>query len=177
MYDSVLVKNDLKLSTAIETLKYKYDIRKNDPTFFDADGLIVFTGAQGSGKTLSAVNYVKALMDFYPQAKLVTNIMIKDYPAISLDEWIAEFYGFEACYHLQDFSELAQYKVIQDYLYLNRVFPFQNNDDLLRFHNGTEGIIYLIDEIQLYFNSLESKNVSFAFSAEKFLSLSPWKHF
>lgn len=166
MYDSVLVKNDIKLSTAIETLKYKYDIRRNDPTFFDADGLIVFTGAQGSGKTLSAVNYVKALMDFYPQAKLVTNIMIKDYPAVSLDEWISQFYGFEACYHLKDFSELAQYKVIQDYLYLNRVFPFQNNDDLLRFHNGTEGIIYLIDEIQLYFNSLESKNVSMEIMTE-----------
>lgn len=166
MYDSALVKNNLRLSTAIESIKYKYDLRKDDPTYFNADGLIVFTGAQGSGKTLSAVKYVCELMEYYPNAKLVTNILINDYPIVSLDDFIRDFYTIETDIHLSDLSEYAQYKIIQDYIYLNRVFPFKNNDDLLRFHNGSEGVIYLIDEIQLYFNSLESKNVSMELMTE-----------
>lgn len=41
-----------------------------------------------------------------------------------------------------------------------RVFYFKNNDDLKKFNNGSSGVIFLIDEIQLYFNSLQSKNIN-----------------
>lgn len=40
-----------------------------------------------------------------------------------------------------------------------RVFRFANADDLSKYQNGQDGVIFLIDEIQLYFNSLESKNI------------------
>lgn len=98
---------------------------RNNPDYFAPDGLTVFIGAQGSGKTLSAVNYVYRLLDTYPSCILVTNVDLRDYP---LDG--------------------------------KRVFPFLNNDDFQRYENGEKGVIFFVDEIQLYLNSLESKNIN-----------------
>lgn len=106
-------------------IKYKFRFIKEHPTYFHPDGLVVFTGSQGTGKTLSAVNYVSRLLKMYPNSKLVTNLKLNNYP-----------YDNE------------------------RIFPFKNSDDLARYENGEEGVIYLIDEIQLYFNSLQSKNIN-----------------
>lgn len=39
-------------------------------------------------------------------------------------------------------------------------YLFRNADDLTRYNNGQFGVIFLIDEIQLYFNSLDSKNIN-----------------
>lgn len=41
----------------------------------------MFCGGQGSGKTLSAVQYVKKLCEEYPRSILVTNVDIKGLPA------------------------------------------------------------------------------------------------
>ena len=158
MYDKRLVQSDLNFHDLFETLKYKRHFRLENPTYFDADGLIVFTGSQGSGKTLTAVKYVCDLMKNYANCKLVTNIMIKDYPIVSIEEFIREFYGLNTAVDFQKLSDYAQFRIIEDYLHLNRVFPFNNGDDLMRYSNLTEGVVFLIDEIQLYFNSLESKN-------------------
>ena len=67
-------KNPLNL---LSVLKYKKDFKKSHPTYFDPDGLIVFCGPQGAGKTLSAVQYVIDLTWIYPKCKLVTNVEIK----------------------------------------------------------------------------------------------------
>lgn len=155
-----LLDNDLNVFHALDTIKYKSEFRREHPTFFDGDGLIVFTGAQGEGKTLSAVKYACKILDEYPKCKLCTNLMISDYPIQTLQDFISSWYGLEAMCNFEKLSELSQYKIIQDYIYLNRVFPFNDADDLRRYHNGEEGVLYLIDEIQLYFNSLESKNIN-----------------
>lgn len=106
-------------------LRYKKQFWLDNPDYFAPDGLTVFIGAQGSGKTLSAVNYVYRLMEAYPKCMLVSNLELRDYP---LDD--------------------------------HRVFPFYNNDDFARYSNGDKGVIFLVDEIQLYLNSLESKNIN-----------------
>lgn len=160
MYEKELVKNSLNLRDAWETLKYKRAFRLENPTYFEGDGLIVFTGPQGSGKTLTAVKYACDLMRNYDHCKLVTNLMIKDYPIVSLEEFIREFYGVKSSVDFADLSPFAQKVIIEDYMHLNRVFPFNNGDDLMRYSNLSEGVVYLIDEIQLYFNSLESKNIN-----------------
>lgn len=67
-------KNILNL---FRTKRYKKNFKKEHPTYFDPDGLLVFCGAQGTGKTLSAVNYVRDLTWIYPKCKLVTNVDIK----------------------------------------------------------------------------------------------------
>lgn len=160
MYDRDLIQNDLKLKDLFQTMKYKRNFRKENPTYFEGDGLIVYTGPQGSGKTLSAVRYVYSLLKNYKHAKLVTNLMLKDYPIVTLEQFIREFYGLTTSADFHKFTLNAQRAVIEDYLHLNRVFPFNNGDDLMRYSNMTEGVIYLIDEVQLYFNSLESKNIN-----------------
>lgn len=108
-----------------DLIKYKFKFMREHPDYFDPDGLVVFTGAQGTGKTLSAVNYVENLLRAYPKAILVTNLSLSHFP----------FDG-------------------------DRVYFFLDGDDLSRYENGEYGVIYLIDEIQLYFNSLQSKNIN-----------------
>lgn len=160
MYEKDLIRNDLSPKQAVRTLKYKRKFRKENPTYFDGDGLIIFTGPQGSGKTLSAVRYCYDLMRNYPHCKLVTNLMLKDYPIVPLETFIRQFYGLATAADLYTMTLNAQKHIISDYLHLNRVFPFNDGDDLMRYTNLTEGVVYLIDEIQLYFNSLESKNIN-----------------
>ena len=107
----------------IKSIKYKKQFKKEHPTYFDPDGLIIFCGSQGAGKTLSAVNYVRELTWIYPKVKLVTNVDIKGLNPVV------------------------------------RVYEYTGIESLTSIDNGYEGVIFLIDEIHLEFNSLESKNV------------------
>lgn len=107
----------------IDCAMYNREFRKKHPEYFDPDGLLVFCGPQGAGKTLSAVQYVRKLVERYPQAILCTNV---------------EIYG------LPENTNIVEYDGI---------------DSITRLENGYAGVIYLIDEIHLEFNSLESKNV------------------
>lgn len=103
--------------------KHNREFYRAHPTYFRPDGLMIFCGEQGSGKTLSAVQYVRKLCQAYPDAILCTNVDIKDLPEAT------------------------------------RVIEYNGLDCLKSLQNGYEGIIYLIDEIHLEFNSLESKNI------------------
>ena len=109
-----------------KAIKYKIDFRKEHPEYFDPSGTLIFTGCQGDGKTISAVNYVGHLAEAYPKSKLVTNVAIDP-------SFLPE--GYE-------------------------VIPYHGLDDLKNIENGYAGVIYLIDEIHLEMNSLESKNIS-----------------
>lgn len=117
-------KGSLDIDNLIKSIKYKRAFRRAHPEYFDPDGILVFCGPQGSGKTLSAVQYVLKLMKKYPAAILVSNVDIHD-PILE---------GREVHVY-QDFRDLSAYS------------------------NDYAGVIYLIDEIQLEFNSLESKNI------------------
>ena len=44
-----------------------------DPEFFRYQGLIIFEGRQGSGKTMSMVEYIMRMQEEYPLAKTTTN--------------------------------------------------------------------------------------------------------
>ncbi len=114
-----------KISYLFKKMKYDINFRKENPGYFNPDGLFVFCGAQGSGKTLSAVNYVYNLMYMYPKCMLVTNIDLTDFP---IDN--------------------------------ERVFRFDNANDFAKYNNGMYGVIFLVDEIHLYMNSLKSKNIN-----------------
>lgn len=103
--------------------------QSRDKDFFRPHGVSVYVGWQGSGKTLSAVKHVDDVMRDYPKAKLITNIIFN--------------------------KDLIDYK--------DRIIEFQDIDELanllVNVNNGKYGVIYLIDEIHTYFNSLDSKNI------------------
>lgn len=79
--DLSLLEGSLNPKHFINTLKYRSRFSKNHPDYFYPEGLLVFCGGQGSGKTLSAVQYVKNLCIEYPRAILVTNTKINGLPA------------------------------------------------------------------------------------------------
>lgn len=103
--------------------RYKKSFYKAHPEYFRPDGLVIFCGAQGEGKTLSAVDYVKKLSWYYPKAIICTNV---------------EITGLNP---------------------LCKVVEYNGLESLTSISNGYAGVIYLIDEIHLEFNSLESKNI------------------
>ncbi len=121
--DSCKYKNSLL--DGLRTIKYNWDFNRNNPDYFHPCGLVAFVGPQGSGKSLSAVNYVQNLLERYPKALIVSNLELKFLP--------------------------KNYKNYRE---------FKNADDFFKYKNGEYGIIFLIDEIQLYFNSLDSKNIN-----------------
>lgn len=106
-----------------KTLKFKREFMRSHPDYFDPEGILVFCGPQGSGKTISAVNYISQLTYQYPKAILCTNT---DLNCINPDTKVVEYEGMKS---------------------------------LTDLNNGTDGVIYFIDEIHLEFNSLESKNI------------------
>lgn len=63
----------LNPAKAIDKIAYDMQFAEKYPTFFHPDGFICFTGAQGQGKTLSAVQYIHKLVQRYPDVILVTN--------------------------------------------------------------------------------------------------------
>lgn len=79
--DINLLSGSLNPKNIIDLVKYRHRFRKENPEYFYPEGLLVFCGSQGSGKTLSAVQYVKKLCEEYPRAILVTNTKIEGLPA------------------------------------------------------------------------------------------------
>lgn len=107
---------------AYRVWKYNKEFRAQHPEYFDPDGILVFCGGQGAGKTISAVQYVQKLCELYPDVIVCSNFPLalpngKDYIP-----WTG----------VQCFTDIS---------------------------NGYAGVIYLIDEIHLEFNSLESKKM------------------
>lgn len=161
MISNSCMKESFNLINVIRKLKYDNNFNKTHPTYFYPDGLVVFVGGQGTGKTLSAVNYTYNLLELYPKAKIVTNINLIDYPILEFKDYIKKHPVIKN--YLDKKYEDNEKKVdLFHRLYLknNRVFPFINADDLQRYKNSQEGVIFLIDEIHIYFNSLQSKNIN-----------------
>lgn len=57
----------------LDKISYDWHFEDTHPDYFHPDGFICFTGAQGQGKTLSAVQYIHKLVKRYPSVILVTN--------------------------------------------------------------------------------------------------------
>lgn len=75
-----MLQGSLKIKDLFSTLKYRNNFAKKHPDYFYPEGLLVFCGSQGSGKTLSAVQYIKKLCIEYPRAILCTNVKIEGLP-------------------------------------------------------------------------------------------------
>ena len=67
----------LDIGNVFKVWKYNKEFRKQHPEYFDPDGIIVFCGMQGAGKTISAVQYVQKLCELYPQVKVCSNMDLR----------------------------------------------------------------------------------------------------
>lgn len=103
----------------LSSLHFDSKFYQANPDFFHPCGIWVFCGAQGSGKTLSAVKCVRALVKEYPKSIVCSNIALRDIPCV----------------------------------------PFTDYEQIKTLDNQEKGIIFLIDEIHVLWNSLESKNI------------------
>ena len=90
--------------------------------YFRPDGIWVFCGPQGSGKTISAVQTAQQIAKSYPHARFISNI---------------------------DF-ELEE-----------GVLPerFERYEQLTEEDNGIYGLVFVLDEIHVLWNSLESRKI------------------
>lgn len=86
--------------------------RKERVGIFHEYGFTIYCGRQGSGKTISMVNYLNAMHEEYPDCMIVTNF------------W-----------------------------YEHASFRMTSWRDFLEIRNGTDGVIFAIDEIQSEYNA------------------------
>lgn len=105
-----------------------WKIKNKNPDELDVTGINIFTGSQGSGKSLSMIHVFKKLIYDFPKAIVVTNLEFN----FKIPNKIKKYEGF------QDFQ----------------------------IENGIYGVIYLLDEIHLILNSLESKGVPLSIIVE-----------
>lgn len=146
-------------SSIWEVLKYKLTYNRLHPIELKTFGTCVFCGAQGEGKTLSAVQYVLRLLEMYPRCILVTNIAIKSRPYNATVE-----YDENGTAYIRHKSGrlINESTIMLDSLYKDFepiTIEYQGLDMLKSVNNGKCGVIFLIDEIHLELNSLESKNI------------------
>lgn len=139
--------------------KYKVDEFRANPTFFRTFGTCIFCGAQGYGKTLSAVQYVLNLRRMYPRAILVSNVSIKSCPFNTEMFYDGKEYKLR---RIDTFKEVNTDIILSESL--QEGFEPVNIEytglDMLKYVNNREyGVIFLIDELHLELNSLESKNI------------------
>ena len=99
--------------------QFGIDLAKRDINFFNASGLIIFEGRQGSGKTISAVRECSLLKARFPECKVYSNT-----------DLIFQDGG------LVDWTPLTQ------------------------LDNGIFGMVYLLDEISIWFNNRAWKGSS-----------------
>lgn len=97
--------------------RYVDDLYNRKPDFFRPQGLIIFTGRQGNGKTTALMQYAIDLLDTYPKAKCLSNTK----------------------FAYQD-EELKHWKQLVDY------------------KNEHKGIVVIMDELQNWFGSNQSRN-------------------
>lgn len=71
------LKGSLNPVNALKTVKHNILFARNNPDYFYPDGIWVFCGRQGSGKTLSAVQCLQRICEEYPKALVCTNLNIK----------------------------------------------------------------------------------------------------
>lgn len=93
------------------------DLFDRESDFFRYQGLVIFEGRQGAGKTISMIEFAMRMQEEYPLAKCITNLG----------------------YQYED-DKLKDWRMLMDY------------------KNDKRGVIVVMDELQNWFSSNDSKN-------------------
>lgn len=148
----------------IRTLQYKRDFYRDNPYYFRPEGIICFCGAQGEGKTLSAVQTCLNIHEKYPYSIICTNVQLKNHP------FNAHLYKKDDSDELVLISDVDGEEITPETIFAGQhtdvVVEYQGLDSLVYLNNAQLGVIYLIDEIHLELNSMESKNIDMNYFIE-----------
>lgn len=150
-------------------------IALKDKDYFLYTGTQVYFGKQGSGKTISAVKHVLDIKKRFPKCIVVSNLKLNTLKprTFSTSKELGRILNTS-----REGVEDSKVPTIQDSLdtspddKVKVIAPFNPETEYLLFksinalsyvltqvNNGYAGVVYLIDEIHIYFNSLESKNI------------------
>ena len=114
--DKELLKGSKNLANIGKSIKYNIDFRREHPDFFDPEGIMIFCGSQGSGKTLSAVQYIRKVCEEFPHAILVTNVDIKGLSPLTQ---VIEYDGLECLKNIENGYAGVIYFIDEIHLELN----------------------------------------------------------
>lgn len=157
-YANIVHKNNHINITSIRDTLSSYKQKE----FFWPNGLQIYSGKQGSGKTISSVYALHRLKKEYPKAIVVTNLELNFNDTIHKPIKFTDYLHIQSepdklCSRIMDAFNSGIFQPDLHYIQFNTV---QELSATLSFvNNGYMGVIYIIDEIHLYFNSLNSKNI------------------
>lgn len=97
--DTKLLDGSMNPYNIVRVVQHNQAFYAEHPDYFRPEGLLIFCGAQGSGKTLSAVQYVKKLCEEYPNAILCTNVEIH---GLNPDTVVVEYDGLDCLKNLEN---------------------------------------------------------------------------
>lgn len=106
--------NNLNPIDGGRSVKYKLDFYKLHPHYFRPEGIMVFCGPQGAGKTLSAVRYIRRVLDAYPRCIFCSNTIIHGY-----EDRTVEYDGLSTLKSLENGFEGVLYFIDEIHLELN----------------------------------------------------------
>lgn len=66
--------------------RYAKDLMDRDPEFFRHQGIVIFTGKQGNGKTVGMIHYCRQMQEEYPKAYCMSNLKYK-YADRQMESW------------------------------------------------------------------------------------------
>ena len=155
-----------------KVVNYKRKFAKRNPTYFYPEGLLVFCAEQGAGKTLSAVQYCIKVNRMYQDCIFCTNVLIKEFPINCYYEVKNITENFTKIYFklieteeivriVNVYTDRGETKTEIEHIKddVKICVAYDGIECIKDLSNGIEGVLYLIDEIHLEFNSLESKNI------------------
>lgn len=149
---------------ALRTIAYKRDFYRENPFYFRPEGIICFCGSQGEGKTLSSVQMALKLFNKYPFSILCTNVQLKNHPFnahLRRDKDSGELFLVS-----DDDNQIITADTVFNGQHNDVVVEYEGLDSLIHINNEKLGVIYLIDEIHLELNSMESKNIDMNYFVE-----------
>ncbi|MGB4762745.1 MAG: zonular occludens toxin domain-containing protein [Candidatus Saccharimonas sp.] len=118
-----------------------------DRDAFKPHGIQIFYGEQGSGKTITAVDFVQRVHASYPKSILVSNVVLKNMTKLEFDgkkekliDLLVRGFDRSKCYIF--YSSKLEYELVN-----------------VCVRNGKFGVILLTDEYQNYFSNQDSRNV------------------
>lgn len=88
MLDLKFIRGSKDPDNLIKSVKYDIDFKRKHPEAFPHSGTVIFSGAQGSGKSLSLVHTLQKLVDKYPDVLIISNM------ALSLENYNHEILPF-----------------------------------------------------------------------------------